>query len=408
MSQNRPKRILIVDEGASFGGSLVVAANIVRFLDSSRYIASLVCEVDAAVLGDRIGKDDLVTVRRNFTYVDRVRWLDIFQNVKAPLVRRIVSHLISGYAFIRNYSYRRDLKRTIQIQQADLIHTNNNLDVVDIATRLHIPIVRHIHGIVPEKMARADRRASQQASRVIAISNTVANSARGAGIDEERLVVLENPCAVPQEIGGSSRSASRSKYGIPDSAHVFGIVGRVVPWKGQKEFLDAAECVLDSDEHAIAVIVGDASEFGGEYEQEVLAKANGFKHRSRIIFTGFVQDVDSAYQLLDVLVHCSIEPEPFGLVITEAMSHGIAVVAANIGAPPEIITNGIDGYLINPADFAAIAERVSRLLDNKELRLRIAETGRKMVGERYDPSQYCDKLANVYDSVFLDRTDLSE
>ena len=396
------RKVVIVDEGASFGGSLVIASHVIRFLNSKRYAATLVCEVDSTILGERVARESVQAIRKNFNYVDRLRYLQKFEGLTSSAARRFCTHAVSAYGFARNLEYRARLKRALIGMRADLIHTNNSREAIDVGKRISVPVIWHLHGLMSRDSARTDRSAIQYVSRLVAISKTVADSALRAGVPEEKLITLENPCIVPDPTQESSRAAARLRYGISDSAVVFGIVGRIVPWKGQREFLAAAESVLERDERAVAVIVGDASEFGGEYERAIQTLAAQSKYRSRIIFTGFVHDVRPIYEMLDVVVHCSTDPEPFGLVITEAMAHEVVVVAASLGAPTEIITDGVDGYLVDPRDSGSLSDRIAMLLTDDEARRRVTDSALQMVKARFDPKTYCDRLASVYDAV-LDR-----
>ena len=146
--------------------------------------------------------------------------------------------------------------------------------------------------------------------------------------------------------------------------------------------------------------MGDASEFEQEYEDELrrMAAATGFQ--DRIILTGYVQDIAALYNIMDVVVHTSIEPEPFGLVITEAMSHGVPVVASNLGATREIIDDGIDGILVDPKDTQKLAASVIKLLRNRNYRNQMGEKARAKVLQKYDADAYARRVEQVYREVF--------
>ncbi len=89
----------------------------------------------------------------------------------------------------------------------------------------------------------------------------------------------------------------------------------------------------------------------------------------RVSFRGFAEDVHAELARLDVLVHASTVPEPLGQVVLEGMAAGLPVVAADAGGPAEIIDDGVDGLLYPPGDEAALAERLRRLADDRELRV---------------------------------------
>ena len=115
--------------------------------------------------------------------------------------------------------------------------------------------------------------------------------------------------------------------------------------------------------------------------------------------TGYVKDVGSIYSIMDVCVHASIEPEPFGLVIIEAMANAVPVIASDLGAPKEIITDSVNGYLVNPESSEKLAERIISLLSDDELRNRIGSKGREHVRENYQVDKYARSVEKIYSEV---------
>ena len=99
---------------------------------------------------------------------------------------------------------------------------------------------------------------------------------------------------------------------------------------------------------------------------------------------------------MDVCVHTSIEPEPFGLVITEAMLYGIPVVASDRGAPKEIVEDGLSGFLIDPEDTGKLAETIIQLLSDESLRYEIGNKGSERVKKVYNLTEFGHSLNEVY------------
>jgi glycosyltransferase involved in cell wall biosynthesis len=264
-----------------------------------------------------------------------------------------------------------------------------------------LPVVWHLHESLPPRLGKEHRRALRGVDRFIAISGFVADSARQAGIPDEKLVTIPNPCVIPTVDLAPARRAGRGEYGIDADAPVFGIVGRIVRWKGQKEFLLAAERVLTEVAESIAIIIGDAADLGADYEREIHEMVAASDHKHRILLIGYTADMLTAYAMLDVLVHASIEPEPFGLVITEAMAHRVAVVAADFGAPNEIIEDGVDGFLVDPGNTEHLAKTIIYLLNEKSERGRIVEKAWRKVKKEYDPTRFGAAVAEVYDKILL-------
>ena len=125
----------------------------------------------------------------------------------------------------------------------------------------------------------------------------------------------------------------------------------------------------------------------------------------KVDFRGFRDDVRAELARLDVLVHASIIPEPFGQVVLEGMAAGLPVVAADAGGPAEIIDDGVDGLLYTPGDAAALAERLRLLAGDKELRSRLGRSGRERARD-YSPDIVAGRLIDVYRNAIKRSTDL--
>jgi glycosyltransferase involved in cell wall biosynthesis len=154
------------------------------------------------------------------------------------------------------------------------------------------------------------------------------------------------------------------------------MVGRIASWKGQHVFLAAfAEAFPDGG--AEAVIVGSAL-FGEEaYEKELGRLVNDLGIVSGVRFSGFSDDVWEELSKLDVLVHASTVPEPFGQVVLEGMAAGLPVVAARAGGPAELITDGIDGLLFTPGQSDELATTLRVLAEDPLRRQKLGQNARQ-------------------------------
>src|SRR5690606_29001050 len=137
-----------------------------------------------------------------------------------------------------------------------------------------------------------------------------------------------------------------------------GLLGRVIPWMGQREFTLAMIEAMDANEDLVGVIVGGASDGAIAYLEEIRKLIRAFGKAERFILTGYVPEVEPLYGALDVVVHASIDPEPCGMVIMEAMAASRPVIAADAGGPRELIRDGIDGYLVAPGDVAGLVRTI--------------------------------------------------
>jgi glycosyltransferase involved in cell wall biosynthesis len=391
--------VLIVDQGASFGGSAIVAAAIANRMPADRYEIHMAAAIPPSFL--RLEPSAAGRVRqiaKPFSYLDQARRRG--QRSRLPRnIRRMKGWMDLGHRLARNAGYTRAVARWINQENISILHLNNGFENLEahLAGRLTgCGLVFHAHG--PCGTARLTRWLARRAQHCIAISQPVASSLRSAGVAD--VTVMPNPLTVdsvmldPQE-----RWETRRAYGVPPGALTLGSVGRIVPWKGQLEFLRAAAVAMQQVPEAVAVVIGDVTDDSQSYGETLREEVHRLGIRDRVIFTGFIQDPRKAYALVDVLVHSSIQPEPFGLVLTEAMALGIPVVASASGGPREILNDGVDGFLRDPLDAVNVGSLLVSLLTDADLRQRIACAGRETATSRFSVDRYVARLADFYDAA---------
>jgi glycosyltransferase involved in cell wall biosynthesis len=117
------------------------------------------------------------------------------------------------------------------------------------------------------------------------------------------------------------------------------------------------------------------------------------------IFLGERHDVEFLLRALDCLVFPAEQPETFGKVIIEAMACGIPVIASNIGATSEIITDGKDGILVQPKDPVELAEALKSVLVNLKTTDQLSRAARETVERRFDMQMNVQKIWKTYNSI---------
>ena len=152
-------------------------------------------------------------------------------------------------------------------------------------------------------------------------------------------------------------AAHRKKYS-PDGRPLIGMFGRISRWKGQDVFLRAIAKVPNVK----AVIVGEALFAEEDHERHIRDLARELGIEERVVFAGHVDDVMALMAACDVVAHCSTAPEPFGLVIAEAMLAGTPVIASDAGGAREIVIPNETGLLTPLKDHDALAHAIERCL----------------------------------------------
>ena len=312
---------------------------------------------------------------------------------------------------LANMGYGVRLVKLILSEDVDIVHVNNgmsNLAPVIAAIVLRRGCVVHFHGM--EKPGFFQRLFIHKVSRFIAVSEYLKKNLVENHIPEDRIVVIHNPARF-KSVHSGTRDRVREQYGIDPDQRVFGIVGRIIRWKGHIEFLKAADLVFKSVPQAKGLIVGDFSDGDNRYQELIARMVEESEFSDRFIFSGYMHDIENLYSIMDVCVHTSIDPEPFGLVITEAMAHGVPVVASDRGAPREIINDGKDGFLVDPVATERLSSVIISLLTDEALRQRIGDSGRERVRKGFQADAYAREMENIYMEVLEEtrsRRDFSE
>jgi glycosyltransferase involved in cell wall biosynthesis len=199
----------------------------------------------------------------------------------------------------------------------------------------------------------------------------------------------------PMIISKEEKNSRRQQLGLADSFTV-GIVGRIEPQKGQWVVIDAIERLIQQGIDAKALIVGHAmnDEYLNALQKDIVMR--GLKER--IMFTGFTREAQVMMQLCDVVV-LATENETFGLVLIEAMMCGICVVGSDSGGPLEIIDDEITGLLFKTFDPDKLADKLSRLYRECDLKEKYADAGKKKALDVFESQKQFIKLKVVLENV---------
>ena len=191
----------------------------------------------------------------------------------------------------------------------------------------------------------------------------------------------------------------RQRLGIPAHRKVFGIVGRLQPWKGQDRFIRALAGLRERGHDVHGLIVGgDAYNLSPAYERHLLRLVHDLSLTDYITFTGQVKDSHIYTAIMDVLVNASME-EPFGIVLLEAMAIGVPVVAFNAAGPAEIVESEVSGLLVPAGEEALLTEALERLAISDELRHRLGNRGRERFHASFTALRMTEQLQQTLEEL---------
>jgi glycosyltransferase involved in cell wall biosynthesis len=306
--------------------------------------------------------------------------------------------------------YARRLRRLLEELKPDVVHTNGfKMHLLGAwSTPRDAALVWHIHDYVGARrsMSRLLRLASGRCSAAIANSHSVAADIRSL-MPRLRVAPIYNAIDLSRFSPEGAKLDLDAMAGLapaPAGAIRVGLVGTFARWKGHKIFLQAL-ARLSAPDSVRAYIVGGPiyQTTGSQWTlSELREEAARLGLEGRVGFTGFVADTAAAMRSLDIVVHASTQPEPFGMVIIEGMACGKAVLAAGAGGARELFTEGVDAIGHVPGDADMLSERIALLASDGELRRRLGRQARLTAQKLYQRKRLAGELVSFYTSGRLD------
>lgn len=308
--------------------------------------------------------------------------------------------------------YARALRRLLDSLAPDVVHTNGfKAHVLGARTRRGTrAVVWHLHEYVSGRplSRRLLRRHAPQASILIANSQSVAADVRTAVGPRADIRVIYNAVDIERfapEGPAFDLDAAAGLPPAPPGTIRVGLVATFSRWKGHGPFLRAV-AALPAGLPVRAYVVGGAvyDTAGSQYsEPELRRVAADCGIADRVGFTGFVREADRVMRALDVVVHASTMPEPFGLVIAEAMACGRAVVVSAAGGAAELVQPGVDALTHRPGDVEGLAAALQALAQDAALRVRLGGEARASARRRFDARRLATEFAAVYEAAAVRR-----
>jgi glycosyltransferase involved in cell wall biosynthesis len=299
----------------------------------------------------------------------------------------------------------RSIGKTIALVRPHIVHTNSMKAhlLAAIPARIRgIPLVWHVRDILQPGWLRNAFAflAWRGPIRIACISEAVKSQFAGSHAEEKAVVIYNGIDLSRFDADLAGRKQWRSKLGAKsESSPLAGIVGQLAEWKGQMTFIEAASIVSERLPEARFVIVGEClfPENEAAYEESIHQRATELGLDTKLVWNGWSDYPESVMSALDVLVHASLLPEPFGRVIVEGMASGAAVIASSEGAGPEIIKSD-EGTVFQAGDAKALAEAMLGYLRDADRRITVARKA-KDGAKRFSIEKTAAAVVALYDEL---------
>jgi glycosyltransferase involved in cell wall biosynthesis len=369
-----PTRVLyLAIDGKRIGGAQIQYEYLISGMDRSQYEPILLTRIYGEI-NEALARDGIST--RALSY---------------PLWRRKM-------LFVRHRARSRFVTFA-QEQGVHLVHGDFELGpyLVAIAETLGIPAVLHVRQSV--KRAWIRRYALLRASALIAIGNRYRDQLLCYGVPPERITVIPDATDLVR-FTPERPQVLRQEHPVMSDDVLFGIVGRIEPFKRQFDFLRAAEQVVAAGRQARFFIVGAPNQDWPRYVRRVQAFPAACGIERRVAFTGPRSDIERVIASLDVLVTLS-----GGSVMLEAMACGVPVVTASDRSPAalEIVRDGETGLVVPADNPDALVQAMLRLCDDAGLRRLLGANGRRRVETQFGRARLVRETTDLYECLLTKR-----
>jgi len=203
----------------------------------------------------------------------------------------------------------------------------------------------------------------------------------------------------------SSKNISEKKtdalvqnWGIDRNNFIILLPGRLTKWKGQEMFIEALSLLTENyNKHNFHAVILGSDQGRSLYSKKLSLLVERYRLNKKITFIKNCKEMPIAYELADVAISSSIEPEAFGRVAVEAQAMSKPIIASNLGGSKETILNGKSGLLFKSEDSNELAKIINKLMDmSKESLSLMGEHGRKNVQKKFNVDQMCQTTFTEY------------
>ena len=239
-------------------------------------------------------------------------------------------------------------------------------------------------------------------SHIIAVSHFIKREIIGIGIDDIDITVVHHGVNQDRFEPGVDTKHITEKYPQLKGKKIIFHPARIGLAKGCDISIKAMNIVKQIDPDVMLVLAGSKNiiDWGGTQQKDIAYLVNLIKHfgmEDKILIDMYTLDeVKELYEVSDICLYPSTSPEPFGLTMLEAMSMAKPMIVSNMGGMPEIIKDGINGFVVPVRDFEALAAKICQLLDDSKLKRRFGYTGRQMVESQYTKEKVTKDTIAVY------------
>ena len=405
MGRRNSKRVLYIENGIGYGGAIICLRHLIRNLDRERF--------DPIVVTSRTGShyqeiasearwyyfpDQMMDIKRLGTQLKQSRFLKANRNLRW-IANQIVSRLDDVINFFPFFLW---LFFITMQNRPVLIHLNNeplcNRAGLFVGKLLRIPVICHVRGNLDGSSSMMKWLYSLP-NHFIPVSNWVSKRVGQLCVPSNKRTVVYDGIALDKLNLYTDPSTFWSQLGIGKDAFVVGLVGLLIPWKGQHLFIDSAKRLVKEIPGLVMLIVGGTPDGLEGYEKELKGKVHKEGLDSKVFFTGHVDDMCTVYNALDVVVSGSTIPEPLGTMVIESMAMGRPLIVPNHGGGLEMNTHEKTALVFESGNDKSLSDNILRYYQEPELGRKLGKNARERAFSEFDAGVHARRVEQVYKNV---------
>jgi len=217
-------------------------------------------------------------------------------------------------------------------------------------------------------------------------------------VHPDKIITIYNGVQLP-ELPNVNKLELKKSLGLDANKQAVTMLANFEPIKGHKDFLLVANEVLKKYDSVQFLLVGTGED---GYKQELQNFVDKLGIKNNVIFAGFRTDIPKVLSISDISV-LSSNTEGFSNTILESFAVGKPMVTTAVGGNPEIVRDGINGFLVPPRNSDALTEAILKLLRNKELATKMGARGREDVMNFFTTEMMLEDIENLYEILVVER-----
>ena len=372
--------ILFVHQSAELYGSDKTLLLLVKQLDKTKFYPVVVLP-NEGILKDELEKENI-------------------QVVIAPVLKLYRKMVTPKNIF----NFLKDIKKGMSIldklnkkHHFDIVYSNTLAVLLGMvfAKRRKIKHLWHVHEIIvsPKIIASVFPKLVMRNSDLVVCNSKATQNNLTQRIPklESKSIVIYNGIELTTQINSDT-----IRFGFAPRDVIITLVGRISSWKGQQLLLSAFFTLCKKHKNIKLVFLGSAPQNQEYFESNLINKIAENKLQDKVVIFPFQKDIAKFWKSIDIAVVPSTAPEPFGMVAIEAMLAKKPVIASNHGGITEIVMDNETGYLVQPNDKIALAEAISKLVDDSVLRNQFGEKGHNRVVQEFSLEKHVQQFEAAF------------